>query len=411
MPPDFPVPRRAILRGFGGSAGLLALRASGVSPPAGAFPIEVLTDTALWDSPGFVEAFRPRRSPTRRVHRFWPETVPLFGRQPHQIIARFQGDPIVSLTLLFLDSGTHFGYIPRTQAKQTEAEHRDSFRKLYQETIEAVTEGLETLTGERGQEWKLGSEPMLAQTVQLFRSGNAVARLHAIEEQLVKVVFFREESLARHWVDPEQEERSTRERREYFAESVREESNGDVMIEDIPLLPQGDRAYCGVSALAMGMQRLGLNIDTEDYAAAAGIRYGSTRGSHIREVYDAAGEELGMRMSRATKFDADKVQDCIREGLPVIAWRRWTQERDYLHTMFARKFAENPAATLPEPDAADRASWPADRAYNHASVINGFHPDRGEVIFSESWTEQFRNRRMRFEEMEGTAYYTFLLRA
>ena len=419
--------RRAALSGL--ATGLIASAATGLVPKAFAqdsgfrlparraaatkglrFPEEVLTDTSLWDSPGFVEAFQPRRSPTRLVHRFWPEPVDLFGRRPHQVIARFQGDPIDSLTLLFLDSGTHFGYIPRTQARQTEKEHQATFRRLYDETLEAVTRGLEALSGESGSALTLGREPMLTQPTRLFRTGNAFARLHAIEEQLVKVVFFREEALARHWIDPALAAESPRDRRETFEKSVTTGNQGDVLIEDIPLLPQGDRAYCGVSALAMGMQRLGLYLDTEDYAAAAGIRYGSTQGSHIREVYDAAGAELGLRMSRGTRFDFDKVQDCIAAGLPVIVWRRWTQDRDYLHTMFARKLSQDPTATLPEPDANDRESWPADRAYNHASVITGFNRDRGEVIFSESWTEQFRNRRMRFEEMEGTAYYTFLLR-
>ena len=376
------------------------------APP---FPGKVLTDTSLWDSPGFVEAFQPRRSPTRLVHRFWANPVEVFGRCPHQIIARFQGDPIDSLTLLFLDSGTHFGYIPRNQARQTEQDHRETFRQLHDETLEAVTRGLETLSGERGTPHILGREPMLTQPVRLYRTGDAIARLHAIEDQLIKVVFFREEALARQWIDPAIAGSTSRDRRETFAASVKTDDQGDILIEDIPLLPQGDRAYCGVSALAMGMQRLGLFLDTEDYAAAAGIRYGSTQGSYIREVYDAAGAELGLRMSRNTRFEIKKVQESVGAGLPAIVWRRWSQDRDYLHTIFARKFEKDPTAILPKADAGDRESWPTDRAYNHASVITGFNRERGEIIFSESWTEQFRNRRMRFEEMEGTAYYTFLL--
>ena len=43
----------------------------------------------------------------------------------------------------------------------------------------------------------------------------------------------------------------------------------------------------------------------------------------------------------------------------------------------------------------------------HASVINGYHSARREVIFSESWAEAARNRRMRVEEMEGTCYLAY----
>jgi hypothetical protein len=45
----------------------------------------------------------------------------------------------------------------------------------------------------------------------------------------------------------------------------------------------------------------------------------------------------------------------------------------------------------------------------HASVITGVNKKRDEVIFTESWGENNRNRRMRAEEMEATAYVTFLL--
>ena len=54
--------------------------------------------------------------------------------------------------------------------------------------------------------------------------------------------------------------------------------------------------------------------------------------------------------------------------------------------------------------------WPGKEAFTHATVINGYNEARGEVIFSESWSEHVRNRRMRWEEMEGTAYYTFFFR-
>ena len=188
---------------------------------------------------------------------------------------------------------------------------------------------------------------------------------------------------------------------------MNEAENGDRLLASIPLFPQGDRAYCGVSALSMSMQYLGLNLDTEDYAAAAGIRYGSTKGSKIREVYEAAGKEADMKLSRSTKFDFRKVQATLDLGLPVIVWRRWAKERDYVHTTFAARYARDPTSVLPKADMNDRATWPDKKAYSHASVITGYNAKRGEVIFTESWGEAARNRRMRYEEMEGTVYYTF----
>ena len=364
----------------------------------------------MWNEENFRAAFLPQKSTTLIVHKYWPGPVQIFGLDPHAVIARCRDETIESLTILFLDAGTHFGYVPRSLARQTEAENRDAFQSLSSQIAETVRQGMAQLTGGSGSPLDLGKEPMLAQQVTLFRCGNLTARLHIMEEQLIKLVLFRDEPEARHWFDPAELERRKSDRVKSYVRSVSEHSNGDILLDDIPILPQGDRAYCGVSSLAMAMQSLGLSIDTEDYAASAGIRYGSTQGSHIRETYEAAAAEAGFRLSRATRYDHDKVMASIDAGLPVIVWRRWTQERDYLHSMFLRKLAKDSDAQLPAPDATDRATWPAKEAYNHASVITGYNAKRNEVIFSESWSESVRNRRMRPEEMEGTAYYTFLLR-
>lgn len=378
---------------------------------APAFPLSALTDSAEWDRPAFRDAFLPKVSPTRLVHKYWPAEIEVFGIKPHGVIARCRDDAIETLTFLFLDSGTHFGYVPRVLAKQTELANKEEFRALFQNVAATVRGGFEKLSGGKaGAPLPLGNEPMIAQQTTLLRCGNVIARLHLMDEQLVKVVLFRDEPAARHWFDPAELARKPRDRETFYARGVSAHNNGDTLLSEVPVLPQGDRAYCGVSALAMAMQSLGLWIDTEDYAASAGIRYGSTQGSHIREVYEAAAAEAGFRLSRATRYDHEKVIASIDAGLPAIVWRRWTPDRDFLHTAFLKKLAADPEARLPEPGAADRETWPAKAAYNHASVITGYNTERKEVIFSESWSETVRNRRMRPEEMEATAYYTFLLR-
>jgi hypothetical protein len=37
------------------------------------------------------------------------------------------------------------------------------------------------------------------------------------------------------------------------------------------------------------------------------------------------------------------------------------------------------------------------------SVITGYNEKRDEILFTESWGERYRQRRMRIEEMEKTA--------
>jgi hypothetical protein len=378
------------------------------TPP---FPDATFQDTARWDDPEFTAAFLPRSSPSRLSHRTFPTRPVLFGHQPHVVTSLFDGNQITSISILFLDSGTWYGYVPRSGREDARTKQKQ-FDLLYERILADVTAALQDLTGKKGEETILGDEPLLRHDALLYTHGNVAFRLVTETGHLIKLLLFRSEDAARSLRDLEIAEMNDREKTEYFQAHVIKKENGDVVLAEVPVFPQGSRAYCGVSTLAMATQYLGLRLETEELAAASGIRYGSTQGSKIKEVYLAAGEEAGTRLSRSSSFDFDTARKTIDAGLPVIVWRKFTFERNYVHETFPRRFANNPEATLPEPDEADRATWPTNyTGGNHASLITGYNPLRREVIFTESWGEYARNRRMRIEEMEGTAYYVFYPRS
>lgn len=369
---------------------------------------QALTDAAFWSAPEFRDVWQPLRSTTPISYKHWPEAPPVFGQKPHAITAKFVDDEIQLITLLFLDSGTHFGYVAKENAAKTREEHQDAFRVRVEETAHDVEAGLVLLAkSANGDVDVLGKNPLLKQKVTLFELGNLTARLHHIDEQLVKVTVFPEVRSAQTWFAEARRTSGEGDWEQVIQSRLQVLENGDRLLSEIPMFPQGDRAYCGVSSLAMATQYLGLAMETEDLAAAAGIRYGSTKGARILEVYQAAFYELGMRLPRREVFDLEKAKETIDAGIPVIVWRRWRSERDYLHTQFARRHALEPSLELPQPDDGDREFWPKPSDYNHASVITGYNAERGEVIFTESWGERVRNRRMRGEEMKATSYYSF----
>ena len=99
--------------------------------------------------------------------------------------------------------------------------------------------------------------------------------------------------------------------------------------------------------------------------------------------------------------------------MPVIVWRRVSKEREAAHNEFLAELAGHPGAKLAAPTKADQALWPArdeKGSPSHASVISGLNEELGEVIFTEPWGEHARERRMRVEEMEATAYAVFYFR-
>ncbi|MDR3405349.1 MAG: C39 family peptidase [Chthoniobacter sp.] len=367
---------------------------------------DALTRSATWTSPEFLAAWSSPPAGQTCVCRRYRGTAKIFGIQPQAVQGWFDNGKLTSITIIFLDSGAWFGYVPDAEAKTVAQTKGPAFMALYQQVSADVQRGLEQLAGNKGREVTLGLG-LLKHPVHIYHHGDLASRLTLEQDQLVKVSIFPSEEIAGHLLSPERRALKKDQAAKAFVGEAHTLPDGDRVIETVPVIPQGDRAYCGVSTLAMVMRYLGVDLDTEDYAAAAGIHFGSTVRSKIKETYDAAGETAELHLPKTTKFDFAKAKLSLDAGLPVIVFRRWSQERDYLHTTFARNFAANPALELPKPDLNDQKLWPAKEGYAHASVVNGYNERRREVIFTESWGEQTRNRRMRIEELEGTSYLAY----
>ena len=189
---------------------------------------------------------------------------------------------------------------------------------------------------------------------------------------------------------------------------------GDLGVGAIPVVQQGLTPFCGVGSLAMVAEYLGLEILARDLEAGARFRNtGSAGGSRILDLYRAVAEELGMRVTVSSKFDPKRVRRSIEAGIPVVVWRRVSKEREAAHTRFAEHLAAHPEAHLPEPGRGQRASWPARKKQSlpsHGSVVTGINSEHSELIYSEPWGEHARDRRMRIEEMQATAYAVFYYR-
>ena len=206
--------------------------------------------------------------------------------------------------------------------------------------------------------------------------------------------------------------RTSRSRLAALAQSVEKLDDGTVHLPDLRPIPQGFRPYCGLNALAISARHFGLHVD-EDWLAVAGKfeNTGSAGGSDLLGLYQAVAHEAGLGLDRGTRLDAQSVKRAIDAGFPVIVWRRFSQERDQLHNRFLVDFKRDPSAKLPDPAApGERASWPGKDAPLHASVITGYHQDRREFLFLESWTGRDVPRRMRAEEMIATCYLAFVFK-
>ncbi len=389
------------------AAACLGLLAAG----SGAQEAKDLLDPSRWKSPEVRDAFRlPEPELTGPVLRgYLPDLPDILGVRPMAVSARLINGEISSLSVLIWDAGTFFGYQnANLPAGLSPDEGRRQFDTEFLNRLNSVKSSLGR-TFAKPVEFALGDKTGLLWPSKIYESKALTVRLVAFEHQLILVDLFSSPQEARSvrcapWMD-------TKRRRNEADFSRWLKKDGlpaaqDRELQGIPMLPQGNRGYCGAATLSMVGHFFGLQAGTEDLAPLCGFRYGEVSSTDIRDACGALARAAGLIARRSNRFDFSMARQSIDNGLPVIVFRRFSPERDYLHTTYSKRLKEGEAqAALPAASMEDRKTWPDKNAPAHASIVHGYNSLRREVIFTESWGTPARSRRMRAEEMEGTAYF------
>jgi hypothetical protein len=307
-----------------------------------------------------------------------------------------------------LDAGNFFGFLnSNLQPGETFEKAKARFDADFTVRKQRLQDSLRKMGMQPQGEIHLGERSGLKLRAQLWMGAGGIARVLSEEHQLLQVDFFRNEAEARSLLASPGAASSAEKPSALAGMTMRSSADAqpERRIPGVPMLPQGNRGYCGVAILAMIANHFGLTCSVEELAVVNGFSYGAESSADIREMFAQIAREAGMKAQRAPKLDINQLKRTIDSGMPVVVFRRWAQERDYIHSVYSAKIARGEKAELPTASIEDRKSWPGKDAPAHASIINGYRDDRREVIFTESWGPQARNRRMRYEELETTTYY------
>lgn len=344
----------------------------------------------------------------------------LFGSDVVFLRAAKHAGRLLFLEATFADAGSYFGYYEgkpdepaarrsrREEIQRATADRQAEFSRLYETTLESLKTRL--AADARPKSGRIGRSRVLRAETTDYEIGDLTVRLWADGRRIIRTTIYQNDGAPESWLADEINKLPPKERGRRLKEFVKRAADGTVSISELQPLPQGYRPYCGLNSLAMVARHFGLYLD-EDALAVAGAfqNTGSADGSRILSLYPAVAAEAGFGLDRLNRFDENVVRRALGEGFPVIVWRRFSTERNELHTRFAREFAKNPQTVLPDPSqTAERASWPGETAPLHASVITGYHDARREFLFLESWSGRDTPRRMRAEELAATAYLTFV---
>ena len=359
---------------------------------------------------------------------------PVLGIRPQQVTAALQEEKLARLDIIFLEAGNFFGFRKshelRAQPKsgqshqeeralekqikeQTKEEERQleakrvEFKKLFDQYEKELTAALEKFTGKPGDRVTVGRNRMLRSRSLEFSTEAARMRLTAEDDQLIALAVIPAGDAAGK--SSKLATVTGSDRRAGVKQSVKTLPNGDVFLDGIPMVNQGSRGYCAIGTLAMICTFYGLQVNIDQLASRAGYKEGDTENAEVIPIYEAAAKEGRLRMKQVSSFEFRSVMRQIDEGHPILVWRYFTRERDAFHHKFAAEYAADPSKQLPDPrkDKAERGRWATQAGGGHASLITGYNKAREEVLFTESWGEGNRNRRMRQEEMAAIAYVLF----
>jgi len=325
---------------------------------------------------------------------------PVFGQRAENVQAFFREERLERIVVTYLEAGFFFA--------DGTAKRRD-FAVAFRQLEKNLPEVLAKVTKDRGHRVRQGQGSLSERATEFVR-GNLSLRLLCEDDQLVSLTIQPTTEADRDYVAGELPSRQ--ERRQNAAAKVERLDNGDVRIQGIPMSDQHDRGYCAVATLAMVMQYHGLTLDVDTLAAKAGYRQGEVENANVQGIYEEAARAGELRFSESSRFSLREVQRAIDRGEPVIVWRTFSRARDEFHSQFAARYAQDATAQLPDPRSkegrVDRRQWPKrDNEPGHASVITGYNAQRHEILFTESWGETYRNRRMRVEEAEATTVVLF----
>lgn len=203
-------------------------------------------------------------------------------------------------------------------------------------------------------------------------------------------------------------------RRSGLKENVKREENGDVWIDGIPMIDQGDKGYCLPATVARVFAYYG-EEGVDQHALASLCDTSALGGTYRSAMYEALkkiGGKYAMRIERLEdpeKLDLEKIVDrynrlARRRGIPrcskttiltgrmsqldMKTWDEALQIKNAHMRKWLRPIKKNIDAGMP-------LLWGIPR---HMRMIIGYNEKEKTIFYSDSWGEEHAKNKMKMKE-------------
>lgn len=200
--------------------------------------------------------------------------------------------------------------------------------------------------------------------------------------------------------------------REHAKSNIESREGGDVVIANIPMVDQGPKGYCVPATVERAMRFMGVPADMYVLANAGGTGYGG--GTSMDILLQSVGKLIRSKCRSFEQWQGElKMKEIARnidKGIPVM----WTL---YSTSEFNR------TANARTAERAKVSDWPAwkkkietesvannltvDEEKGHVVLIIGYNKETGEIAFSDSWGERYKERWISIAEAERISQKRF----
>ena len=356
--------------------------------------IPLLVDATLWDDSPADVARRlklPLEGKTDRFegYRSYPNPPrSILGADARMLSLQAAESRITALTIQFTNRGDYPGFKFDDERMTPSKQEIQTFEQVLKQDFDTLTATLTAKLGAPKREVAVGGLDPGRRSLR-WEWDSLVLLLNYDELQMVSLKII---PAARVAVAPV----SDAQIRQLFKDRIARRPNGDVILDQIPMVNQGPKGYCVPATFERYLRYAGIPADMYELAASGGTQFGG--GSSFETMthsLDRFVRRQGRRLEPVSiKLTAVTVARYIDEGRPLIWGLYSTESFNALadaNTEARQKSADAPPSKI-SLTPAELASFKIDPRTAHACLIIGYNRATGEIALSDSWGPKFRER-------------------
>lgn len=195
-------------------------------------------------------------------------------------------------------------------------------------------------------------------------------------------------------------------------DNIERRDNGDVVINNIPMVNQGPKGYCVPATAERCMRYLGIPADMYLLAMAGKTEAGG--GTSATVLLEAVGRDI-KRKGRSfniwdSKLKLREIAQYIDQGIPVM-WGLFST-KEFNKTADSRTMERKNSAGWSQYKAkikrvSNANKLTVDPDTSHVVIITGYNKSTGEIAFSDSWGERYKERWITISEAQQVSQDRF----